>query len=133
MGHRSLDSHVSPPPHVHFVSAILIVDFGKKRLMQSKSPLKTTIQEESSFVNRLSLQDSSLEALAAKVGVAWIGFFAGIGLSDIFTLASIIYVVLNIYVLVRDKIFHKSPSRRSIDARPQDRRDPNTDHGSLGD
>lgn len=82
-----------------------------------------------SFVNKLSLQDSSLEALASKVSVAYLGFFAGISLSDIFTLASIIYVLLNIYVLVRDKIFHKSPHRRSTDSHPQNQRDSDISSG----
>lgn len=58
-------------------------------------------------MSKLSPTDSSLEGLLAKLSVAWTGFFAGIQLSDIFTLASLIYVLLNIYVLVRDKVLVK--------------------------
>ena len=60
---------------------------------------------EGRFVDKLSLTDSSLPGMLSKLGVAWIGFVAGIGLSDVFTIASIIYVCLNIYVLIRDKLF----------------------------
>lgn len=60
-----------------------------------------------SIVSKLSPHDSSVEGLLAKLSVAWSGFFAGIQLSDIFTLASLIYVLLNIYVLVRDKVLVK--------------------------
>jgi p-aminobenzoyl-glutamate transporter AbgT len=56
------------------------------------------------FVSKLSPNDSSLEGLLAKLAVAWAGWFGGVTLSDVFTFASIVYVALNIFVLVRDKI-----------------------------
>jgi len=66
-----------------------------------------------SIVSKLSPTDTSLEGLLAKLGVSWTGLLAGVGLSDIFTLASLVYVLLNIYVLVRDKIIRKEPAKIS--------------------
>lgn len=58
-------------------------------------------------MDKLSPHDSSLDGMIAKLTVMWTGFFAGIELSDLFTLASLIYVLLNIFVLVRDKIIKR--------------------------
>lgn len=64
----------------------------------------TTSTIKGSFVDKLSPHDASWDGMVAKLSVMWAGFFAGISLSDLFTLASLIYVLLNIFVLVRDKI-----------------------------
>lgn len=66
------------------------------------------------LVGKLSPHDASLEGMLAKLGVAWAGFFGGITLGDIFTLASLIYVLLNIYVLIRDKIILPRIDRKRL-------------------
>jgi hypothetical protein len=73
------------------------------------------INLKESFVSKLSPTDSSLEGLLAKLALAWAGWFGGVTLSDVFTLASIVYVVLNIYVLVRDKIIAPRKRKSSYD------------------
>lgn len=72
----------------------------------TKSHLKDSI------VGRLSPHDSSIEGMLAKLAVAWTGFAGGITLSDIFTFASIVYVCLNIFVLVRDKLLRNKGERQ---------------------
>lgn len=93
--------------------------------MNRNHPTSDTNLKET-FVGKLSPNDSSLEGLVAKSAVAWIGWFGGITLSDVFTLASIIYVLLNIYVLVRDKII--APRRQKI--KQDHERDQNLDQPS---
>lgn len=64
-----------------------------------------------SFVGKLSVHDSSLEALFAKLGVAWLGYFVGLNLQEwltlLFTALSVVYVFFNTYVLIRDKVLKK--------------------------
>jgi hypothetical protein len=55
-------------------------------------------------MNKFSPSDASAEGLAAKMTVAILGWLGGITLTEVLTLASLIYMMLNIYVLVRDKI-----------------------------
>lgn len=55
-------------------------------------------------VNKFSPSDASAEGLAAKLSVALLGWLGGITLTEVLTLASLVYMILNIYVLVRDKI-----------------------------
>jgi hypothetical protein len=70
--------------------------------MSESSHTKLTAKEM--IVGRLSPHDSSVEGMLAKLFAAWLGFFGGVTLSDVFTFASIVYVCLNIFVLIRDKI-----------------------------
>jgi hypothetical protein len=70
--------------------------------MSDQSEVKLTLKE--TIVGRLSPHDSSIEGMLAKTFAAWLGFFGGVTLSDVFTFASIVYVCLNIFVLVRDKL-----------------------------
>jgi hypothetical protein len=69
--------------------------------MSAHSETKLTIKD--SIMGRLSPHDSSIEGMLAKLFAAWLGFFGGVTLSDVFTFASIVYVCLNIFVLIRDK------------------------------
>lgn len=55
-------------------------------------------------MNKFSPSDASAEGLAAKLSVALLGWLGGITLTEVLTLASLVYMILNIYVLVRDKI-----------------------------
>jgi hypothetical protein len=102
-------------------SSIITVDFRKKQRMVSDHSTSTI---KGSFVDKLSPHDSSLDGMIAKLTVMWTGFFAGIGLSDLFTLASLVYVLLNIFVLVRDKIV-----KRKADILKS--RESDTDNGNL--
>jgi len=64
----------------------------------------------------LSSHDSSLEGLMAKLGIAWVGYFIGLSLQEFLTLAltfaSLVYVLFNTFVLVRDQVLRK----RKLDA-----------------
>lgn len=70
-------------------------------------------EQKGSFVDKLSPHDHSLNGLLLKLSAAWTSYFtgtkleamfAGLELSDILTALSIVYVFLNIYVLLRDKV-----------------------------
>ena len=59
-------------------------------------------------MGKLSPNDSSFEALFAKLGVVWLAYFVGLNLQEwlsmALTFASLTYVIVNTYVLIRDKI-----------------------------
>lgn len=81
-----------------------------------------TQNKQGTFVGKLSPNDASLDALFAKLGVAWLGYFFGLNLQDwltlLFTLLSIVYVFFNTYVLIRDRVIKKP-------------KDPHTDFDKL--
>lgn len=60
-----------------------------------------------SIVGRLSPHDSSAEGFLAKLGVILAGGLGGVTISDLLTFASLVYVCLNIWVLLRDKVFKR--------------------------
>lgn len=74
-------------------------------------------------MGKLSPHDSSVEALFAKLGVAWLGYFVGLNLQEwltlVFTMLSVVYVFFNTYVLIRDRVMR--------------RRRESTDFGKLGE
>lgn len=74
---------------------------------------KLTLKE--TIVGRLSPHDSSIEGMLAKLFVAWTGFLGGVNLSDVFTFASIVYVCLNIFVLIRDKLLRNQGEKLKKD------------------
>lgn len=81
--------------------------------MSEVSDTKLSLKE--TIVGRLSPHDSSIEGMLAKLFAAWLGFFGGVTLSDVFTFASIVYVCLNIWVLLRDKIFKRRTEKSTED------------------
>lgn len=74
-------------------------------------------------MGKLSPHDSSVEALLAKLGVAWLSYFVGLNLQEwltlVFTALSILYVFFNTFVLIRDRVMR--------------RRRESTDFGKLGE
>lgn len=62
-------------------------------------------------MGKLSPHDSSIEALLAKLGVAWLSYFVGLNLQEWLSLTltalSVIYVFFNTYVLIRDRVMRR--------------------------
>lgn len=83
--------------------------------------------ERGSFVYKLSLRDHSFDGLLIKLSAAWTSYFtgtklenmfAGIALADVLTALSIVYVFLNIYVLLRDKVL-RTRKEEAADAKAE--------------
>ncbi len=70
-----------------------------------------TTNQKGSFVGKLSPHDASIEALLAKLGVAWLSYFVGLNLQEwlslALTFASLVYVIFNTYVLIRDRVMRR--------------------------
>lgn len=86
-----------------------------------------TLENKDSFMYKLSPHDHSLDGLTLKLSAAWTSYFtgtkletmfAGIQLGDILTALSIVYVFLNIYVLLRDKVL-RSRKEAAADKRAE--------------
>lgn len=73
--------------------------------MSEHSDVKPNLKD--SIVGRLSPHDSSAEGFLAKLGVILTGWLGGVTISDLLTFASLVYVCLNIFVLISDKILKK--------------------------
>ena len=56
----------------------------------------------------------SLGAALGKVGIVWGGLFVGISLGDIVLLATLVYTLLQIYLLVAERIVKPWRARRRI-------------------
>ncbi len=82
-----------------------IYNFGSTITMSEQLSTKPSLKD--SVVGRLSPHDSSAEGFLAKLGVISAGWLGGLTISDLLTFASLVYVCLNIWVLLRDKVFKK--------------------------
>lgn len=81
-------------------------------------------------MDKLSLHDHSMNGLLLKLSAAWTSYFtgtkietmfAGLELGDVLTALSIVYVFLNIYVLLRDKVL-RTRKEEAADKRAESKR-----------
>ncbi len=119
----------SPLTHRSSLPVNILVDFRKKRSMnfhRNSNP----IDSKGSFVEKLSLHDHSMNGLLVKLSAAWTSYFtgtklehmfAGLELGDVLTALSIVYVFLNIYVLLRDKVL-RTRKEEAADERAESKR-----------
>lgn len=69
--------------------------------------------DKDGHVSTLDHQDA-VGNIMGKLGIAWVGFFAGISLSDLALLATLVYTSLQIGILMWEKVIKPWRRRRYV-------------------
>jgi len=98
-----LGCKLSPFPIIHYPQEIML-DKHRTNAMDFRA----------TQLEQISSQPETTGNIVGKLGIVWTGFFAGIKLGDLVLLATLVYTVLQIGLLVYERIIKPIRAAREV-------------------